>query len=160
MHRVRIILLGLILSGFLEGCDNRKHTHSSASQSPFVITNQALEDGLEQWLIECPNGIVVGFQENNISIYLDVDSALTVWFDPTNASMQKTLLERPDSYIRDLNADGTPDLKTYKTDSRKEVFFGGNWYPRELDGTNVLISVDGNRLQLEFDGTVWKQVLR
>jgi hypothetical protein len=131
---------------------------------PFAITNVVLDDGSVQWMVKYTNGISAEFSHHTVSMNFEPGSSLTASFDPQTKKLLKTFLERPATengpgeYVRDLNADGIPDLRKSKGQSPAEVFYDGHWYPSKPGGgTNTLIMLQGQQVALYYDGSAWRQ---
>jgi hypothetical protein len=114
-------------------------------------------------MLHFTNGVSVAVEDDKLTLYFPPSDTLTAWFDPETRRLLKTLLEVPATdtgpaqWVRDLNADGVPDLRKFKGGGT-EVFFDGRWYPsRPGGGTNTLILFRGRETRLYLDRGVWKE---
>jgi hypothetical protein len=119
-------------------------------------------DGELRQVLEMTNGISFYFTKSNAVMWFCKDSDIVIKFDPKTQRPLSILLEtpasadRPGQLIYDLNADGVPDVGEIKNASRtQQIFYRGEWYTREKEGTHTVITIDGKKQRVHFNGQRW-----
>jgi len=148
-----------VLVVFTIGCSRQAAT---VKQLPsFIVTNDVVGGDLRQ-VLEVTNGLSLYFTESYITLWFTNGSDTVIGFDPKTLKPQKILWEippsdsRPGQAIFDVNADGIPDIRELKDASKtRQIFFKGEWYTREKDGSHTVISLDGEKQRVYFDGRRW-----
>jgi len=155
-------VLGILL---MVGCDRQPNTATSITElPPFSITNRFAGGELRQ-MIQITNGMTLCFTRSNIAVGFCPGAFTLISFDPETRKPLSVLLETPPSAsqpaqsVLDLNADGIPDIRQVQDGSNtRQVFYRGEWYTSEAEGTNIVIVVNGKKWRMHFDGRCWIEV--
>jgi hypothetical protein len=148
-----------VLILFITGCS--RQTSTVKRLPSFFVTNEVVNGELRQ-VLEATNGLSLYFTESYITVWFCKGSDTVIGFDPKTLKPQKILWEIPPSdnspgqAIFDVNADGVPDIRKLKDVSEtRQIFFKGEWYTREMDGSHTVITIDGEKQRVYFDGQRW-----
>jgi uncharacterized protein YneR len=146
---------------FVAGCGQKS---TVTKLSPFSVTNKEVNGELMQ-VLEMTNGISFYFTESNVVVWFCKGSDTVIKYDPETLKPLTILLEippsgdRPGQSIFDLNADGIPDIMEVKeTPKTRKIFYRGEWYTRNKEGTNIFITVNGKQQRVYFDGQRWVEI--
>ena len=119
-------------------------------------------DGESVLAFKITNGISLFLFPTNLVVWFGKDSDIEVGFDPDSLKLQKILLGTPSSSnqlgqnVFDMNADGIPDVRDLKDASKThQIFYHGEWYTKEKEGTRAFIIIDGKKQRVHFDGQHW-----
>jgi hypothetical protein len=130
---------------------------------PFSVKEKFAGGELRQ-VIQVTNGMSLYFTKSNVVVWFCEGNDTVLSFDsdtlvPSSILLEKAALgDQPGQSILDINADGIPDIREIKSKSLKQIFYRGDWYTREKEGTQTIITVDGNKRRVHFDGSRWVEV--
>lgn len=88
----------------------------------------------------------------------DSNSSIVIELDAKTQEPRNVLLKRPASgdqpveSVLDNNADGVPEIKMIEGQTRKQILYQGEWYAKQNQGSNSIITVDGNEIAVRYDG--------
>jgi hypothetical protein len=158
MSHNRTFLYGLLVScsvTFCSGCNSKPNT-TAALLPGFSITNQIVNGKLQQ-VMQSTNGISFYFADSYFVVWLGTNSDMIVDFDPVSLRL-KTVMEEtsasengPAQAVWDMNGDGVPEMRKIKGQTTNEIFYKGEWYAKQIEGTNLVISVDGKDVKVRYD---------
>jgi hypothetical protein len=139
-------------------------TKETATKLPaFSITNE-IAGGEFRQILQVTNGLALYFTRSDVVVWFGEGSAISVEFDPENLRPLKILLKTPASRdqpaasVLDINADGVPEIREVKGESRRQVLYRGEWYSRKKEGTYSVITVGGKDVEVEYDGKRWEEL--
>lgn len=139
------LLAGAASLALLCACAKSRQQAVSVMQSPFTITKETMDGGDAAWFVQATNGIVIQILPDRITAYFANDTSMSLWYEPTNAILSSSLLDRPDESVRDSDVDGIPDLRILKNQGEwlKYAFLRGNWRPMRWVGEDLYATIDG-----------------
>jgi hypothetical protein len=95
---------------------------------------------------------------SDVHIQFGTNGNLHIFFNETTLKPEATRFETADSDgkpgydIYDMNADGVPDLRQIHGEKSRQIYYLGKWYECPTEGTNVVITFDGNTWRETPDG--------
>ena len=142
-----VVVLGIMLM-LMAGCGQQPKTATSVTELlPFSVTNRFAGGEFRQ-IIQITNGMTLYFTRSNIVVGFCPGADTVIAFDPETRVPLSVLLEtpplasQPAQAVLDLNADGIPDIRQVQDGSNtRQVFYRGEWYTSEAEGTNIFIVV-------------------
>jgi hypothetical protein len=153
-------LANCIMLSLLLGISCGRPTNQDVA-TPRPSAASILEEQQWQQFIRLTNGTTVFSTPSDVALGHGEDWAVVVGFDTnTMALLNITLRKRENGddrikIIVDANADGIPDVKEVMGDTRRHVFYRGEWHVSERRGAHWIITVDGQEVLVHFDGSRW-----
>jgi len=142
----------------------RRELTTTAKSFPYSVTNIVI-DGEPTLVLKITNGVSLFFTHSNLAVWFWKDSEIDIGFDPETLKLSKIFLDKSSSSnqfgqsVLDLNADGIPDIRDLKDATKtRQIFYRGEWYTGEKEGSQVFITFDGKKQRVCFNGQRWLEV--
>ena len=161
---LKVIFISLCAACIFLFASCRRGSATATKSLPYSVTN-IIVDGESTLVFKMTNGISLFLTHSNLAAWFWKDSEIAIGFDPETLKLSNIFLNTSSSSnqlgqsVLDLNADGIPDIRELKDATKtRQIFFHGEWYTKEKEGTRAFITVDGRKIRVHFDGQRWLEV--